>query len=318
MRSKKVEGLDIPWTALTLGCCQIAPSQAWGDACSAEDADRVVKTALEGGILAFDTAEGYGDGESERRLGKALGSRKNDVIIASKIWPDADLKLDEYQARLDGTLKALGRDYVDVYMIHWPGMFLDTMLKTGKMCDIMGAIKESGKARTIGISNFRARDIGLMTGKASMFSVNQVPYSLLQREYEGEHIKECEKAGIGYMAYSPSARGLLAGRLDEEALKAQARREYYLYTHPYLGESQGVRRTVQEIAEEINSTPINVALAWVIQKQNIITAVVGSRKVDQVKEFCAAGDITLSADQLARLNEESAEFHMVTSGITVS
>lgn len=318
MRSKKVEGLDIPWTALTLGCCQISPSEAWGDACTAEEADRVVKTALEGGIMAFDTAEGYGDGESERRLGKALGSRKNDVIIVSKIWPDADLKLEEYQSRLEGTLKALGRDYVDVYMVHWPGMFLDTMLKTGKMCDIMGALKESGKARTIGISNFRARDIGLMTGKASMFTANQVPYSLLQREYEGEHIKECEKAGIGYMAYSPSARGLLADRLDEEALKAQARREYYLYTHPYLGESQGVRRTVQEIAQEINTAPINVALAWVIQKQNIITAVVGSRKVDQVKEFCAAGDITLTADQLDRLNEESAEFHMTTSGIKVS
>ncbi len=309
MRSIKVEGLDIPWTALTFGCWQIAPSEGWGDVCSVEEADRVVKTALEGGIMAFDTAEGFGDGESERRLGKALGSRKNDVLIVSKIWPDAGLTLEAYQSRLEGTLKALGRDYVDVYLVHWPGMYLDTMLKTGKMCDIMAALKESGKARTVGISNFRAIDIGLMAGAASLFTVNQVPYNLLQREYEGEHLKKCERAGIGYMACSPSARGLLAGRLDEEALKAPSRKEYYLYWQPHLGDSQTVRHTVQEIAQEINTAPINVALAWVIQQKNITTAVVGSRKVDQVKEFCAAGEITLTSDQLDRLNKASALFH---------
>ena len=144
MRSKKVEGLNIPWTALTLGCLQLAPSKAWGDVCSADEADRVVKTALEGGIMAFDTAEGYGDGESERRLGKALGSRKNDVLIVSKIWPDAELTVEAYQKRLEGSLKALGRDYVDAYLVHWPGMYLDSMVKTRMMCDAMIALKESG------------------------------------------------------------------------------------------------------------------------------------------------------------------------------
>ena len=259
--------------------------------------------------MAFDTAEGYGDGESERRLGKALGSRKNDVLIISKIWPDAEMTVEGYQSRLEGTLKALGRDYVDAYLVHWPGMYLDTMVKTGKMCDIMAALKESGKARTVGISNFRAIDIGLMAGAASLFTVNQIPYNLLQREYEGEHLKQCERAGIGYMAYSPSARGLLAGRFDEEALKAPTRREYQLYKQPHFDDSQIVRHIVQEIAQEINTVPINVALAWVIQQKNITTAVVGSRKVDQVKEFCAAGEITLTSDQLDRLNKASAQFH---------
>jgi aryl-alcohol dehydrogenase-like predicted oxidoreductase len=309
MRSIKVEGIDIPWTALTLGCLQIAPSKAWGDACSAKEADRVVKTALEGGIMAFDTAEGYGDGESERRLGKALGSRKNDVLIVSKIWPDAEMTLEAYQSRLEGSLKALGRDHVDVYMIHWPGFYLDSMLKTGEMCDIMSALKESGKARTVGVSNFRAQDIGLMASSAPLFTLNQVPYNLLQRDYEGVHLKKCEKAGIGYMAYSPSARGLLAGRFEEEDLKAPTRQEYHLYQNPYFDDSQPVLHTVQEIAQEINTAPINVALAWVIQQKNITTAVVGSRKPDQVKQFCAAGEITLTSDQLDRLNEESARFH---------
>ena len=315
MRSIKIEGLDIPLTALTFGCWQIAPSEGWGDLCSAEEADRVVKTALEGGIMAFDTSEGFGDGESERRLGKALGSRKNDVLIISKIWPDAELTLEAYQSRLEGTLKALGRDYVDVYMVQWPGMYLDTIVKTGKMCDIMSALKESGKARTVGVSNFRAADIGQMAGAASLFAFNQVPYNLLQREYEGEQLERCERAGIGYMAYSPSARGLLGGRVDEDALKAPTRREHHLYYQPHLGDSQIVREVIQEISQEINTVPINVAIAWVLQQKNITTAVVGSRKVDQVKEFCAAGEITLTSDQLDRLSKASAVFHSASGRV---
>ena len=309
MRSKKIEGLDIPWTALTFGCMQIAPSKEWGDLCSVEEADRVVKSALEGGIMAFDTAECYGNGESERRLGRALGSRKNDVLIISKITPDAELTVEAYQSRLEGTLKNLGRNYVDAYLVHWPGMYLDTMEKTRKMCDIMAALKESGKTRTVGISNFQAKDIVLMAEAASLFTVNQIPYNLLKRAYEGGHLRQCEKASIGYMVCSPSARGLLAGRIDEEALKAPARQEYYLYGQPHFDNSQIVRDTVQEIAQEINTAPINVALAWVIEQKNITTTVVGASKVDQVKEFCAAGDITLTSDQLDRLNKESNLFH---------
>lgn len=309
MRSIKVEGLDIPWTALTLGGLQIAPSKEWGDMCSVEEADRVVKTALECGIMAFDTAESYGDGESERRLGRALGSRKNDVLIISKITPDAVMTFESYLSRLEGTLKNLGRDYVDAYLVHWPGMYIDSMDNTRKLCDVMSALKESGKTRTVGISNFKAKDIILMSDAASLFTVNQVPYNLLHRVYEGEHLRQCEKAGIGYMACSPSARGLLAGRFDEEALKAPARRDYHLYGQSSFNNSQNMRHTVQEIAQEINTAPINVALAWVIQQKNITTAVVGARKVDQVKEFCVAGDIALTSDQLDRLNEESALFH---------
>ncbi len=309
MRSIKVEGLDIPWTALTLGCLQIAPSKEWGDVCSVEEADRVVKTALEGGIMAFDTAESYGNGESERRLGRALGSRKNDVLIISKITPDAEMTVEAYQSRLEGTLKALGRDYVDAYLVHWPGMYIDSMDNMQKLCDVMAGLKESGKTRTLGISKFLAKDIILMSDAAPLFTVNQIPYNLLERKYEGEHLKQCEKASIGYMARSPSARGLLAGRFDEEALKAPTRRDYHLYGQPYFNNSEILRDTVQEIAQEINTAPINVALAWVIQQKNITTAVVGARKVDQVKEFCAAGDITLTSDQLDRLNKESNLFH---------
>ncbi|MEK9629499.1 MAG: aldo/keto reductase [Nitrospinota bacterium] len=309
MRSIKVEGLDIPWTAITLGGMQIAPGKEWGDRCSEEEAERIVKTALDCGIMAFDTAEAYGDGESERRLGKALGSRINDVLIFSKITPDVEMSTEGYMGRLEGTLKNLGRDYVDGYLVHWPGYYVDSFQDMQRLCEVMASLKDSGKTRTIGITSFLAKDIILMSQAASQFTVNQVPYSLLHRQYEGENLRECEKAGIGFMACSPTARGLLAGKLGEEVINVPARTEYQLYSPSAINDSRGTRDTVQEIAQEINTAPINVALAWVIQRKNITTTVVGASKADQVKEFSAATEITLTSDQLDRLNEESALFH---------
>ena len=135
MRYLKCDGLDKKWSVLTLGCWQIAQSEGWGDVCEPKDSEAVVKTALDSGFTAFDTAEGYGDGESERRLGKALGGKKDNVIIISKIWPDAKLTLSEYQKRLEGTLRALNRDYVDVYLVHWPGQFFNTGSASGHFVD---------------------------------------------------------------------------------------------------------------------------------------------------------------------------------------
>ncbi|MBI5427453.1 MAG: aldo/keto reductase [Nitrospinae bacterium] len=125
MRYVKCRGIDKDWSAVTLGRWQIGPSEGWGDACAPQEADAVVKTALDCGITAFDTAEGYGDGESERRLGKALGSRKREVIVVSKIWPDAELDLESYRERLDGSLKALQRDLVSagIWTIRGVGLY---------------------------------------------------------------------------------------------------------------------------------------------------------------------------------------------------
>ena len=265
-----------------------------------------MKTALDGGITAFDTAEGYGDGESERRLGKALGTRKNDVLIISKIWPDADLTVAAYQERLEGTLRALARDFVDVYLVHWAGSYFNTPDKSKKLADIMTALRDSGKAKTVGLSNFEAEDLSRLGGDLSQFAVNQISYNLLEREYEGETLELCERAGVSGMAYSPSARGLLGGRLKADT---PTRKEYEVYREPLFTHSKEVLKTVQQIAGEINEPPINVAVAWVLSRRNILTAVVGSRKPEQIKQYCRAGDLTLSPDHRSRLTAASDAFH---------
>jgi len=313
LRYLKCKGLEKKWSVVTLGCWQIAPSEGWGDVCSLQSADAVVKSALDHGITAFDTAEGYGDGESERRLGNALGNKRNDVIIISKIWPDASLTSSAYLARLNNTLRALNRDYVDVYLIHFPSSYFNSIEQSKKLCDLMMELKETGKAVTVGLSNFMEPNLLRLGKEIDSFAVNQVPYNILQRKYEGKTREICRNSAISYMAYSPTAQGLLAGRLSKQALNFPARKWNTLYQEPLFTKSKPVRDIINSIAKEIKMQPIAVALAWVLEQKNILTAVVGSRKADQVPEFAVAGSFKLSKDHLKRLNTESDSFLRMTN-----
>lgn len=310
----RIKGIDKDWSRITLGCWQIAPSGGWGDICPPEDAERVVRTALDHGITAFDTAEGYGDGESERRLGKALGSKKDSAIIISKIWPDADLTLKAYQNCLENSLKALGRDYVDLYLIHWPGNYFNTHDKSSQLAEFMRTLKKSGKATAVGLSNFQSRDLALLGNNLKTFSMNEVPYSLLDRAYEGETLNLCKNAGIPYMAFSPTAQGLLAKPMQREDLEMPTRKHHFLYQDQVYPQAKKVWQTVRDIADELGRKPVEVALAWVLTRGNIFTAIVGSRKPEQVREFARSSDLKLSPEQIQRLTTASDQFPMVKKG----
>ena len=314
MNHGRINGIDKDWSRITLGCWQIAPSGGWGNICSPKDAERVVHTALDHGITAFDTAEGYGDGESERRLGKALGSQKDSVIIISKIWPDAELTLKTYQQCLDNSLKALGRDYVDLYLIHWPGSYFNNRDKSARLAEIMNSLKQSGKATTVGLSNFQSQDLRLLGKQLQTFVMNEVPYSLLDRAYEGETLSLCKNSGIPYMAFSPTAQGLLARPMSREDLKMPTRTNSSLYVASVYPHAKKVWQTVRDIADELSHKPIEVALAWVLTRDNIFTAIVGSRKQEQVAEFAKSAELKLSSGQLERLTKASDAFPMVKKG----
>ena len=314
MKYSHIKGIEKDWSRITLGCWQIAPSGGWGDICSGKDAEKVVRTALDQGITAFDTAEGYGDGESERRLGKALGSQKDSAIIISKIWPEAGQTLKDYQKALDNSLKALGRDYVDLYLIHWPGNYFNSPEKSNLLTEHMLALKQSGKASTIGLSNFRVGDIKLIGNNIKEFSLNEVPYSLLDRSYEGETLSLCRKTDMQYMAFSPTAQGLLARPMKTEDLEMPTRKMHHLFQSTNYPKAKEVWEIVRIIANELDCNPIEVAVAWVLKQENIFTAIVGSRKPEQVQDFASAGDLELSQEHLARLTEASNAFPALKVG----
>ncbi len=308
MKYGRVEGIEKDWSRVTLGCWQIAPSGGWGDVCTPKDAEKVVRAALDHGITAFDTAEGYGDGESERRLGKALGPQKDSAIIVSKICPDADLTLKAYQKALENSLKALKRDYVDLYLIHWPGNYFNNREKSARLTEYLLSLKQSGKATTVGLSNFKAADLKLLGNRINDFTLNEVPYSLLDRAYEGETLEVCKQGDIPYMAFSPTAQGLLARSMNEEDLKMPTRKMHHLFHPSTYPHAKKVWETVRIVANEMGCNPVEVAVAWVLKQDNIFTAIVGSRKPQQVEEFAAAGELELSGEHLARLTQSSNEF----------
>ena len=311
MKYSRIEGIEKDWSRITLGCWQIAPSGGWGDICSEKDAEKVVRAAIDQGITAFDTAEGYGDGESERRLGKALGSQKDSAIIISKIWPEPNQTLKEYQKALDNSLKALGRDYVDLYLIHWPGNYFNSPKKSSLLTEYMLSLKQSGKASSIGLSNFKAKDIKLLGNNTKEFTLNEIPYSLLDRGYEGETLSLCKQSNMQYMAFSPTAQGLLARPMKAEDFELPTRKMHHLFQPSIFPKTKNVWETVRIIATELSCNPIEVAVAWVLKQENIFTAIVGSRKPEQVEEFASAGDLELSREHLSRLTKASNDFPAV-------
>ena len=233
------------------------------------------------------------------------------VIIISKIWPESDQTLKDYQKALNNSLKALNRDYVDLYLMHWPGNYFNSHEKSARLIEYMLALQQSGKTTTIGLSNFKADDLELLGNSIKEFSLNEVPYSLLDRSYEGETRDLSKKNDMQYMAFSPTAQGLLARTLKDEDLKLPTRRTHHLFQSSIYTEAKKVWETVRMIANKLGCNPIEVAIAWVLQQENIFTAIIGSRKPQQVAEFAPAGDLKLSQDHLSRLTEASNAFPAV-------
>jgi aryl-alcohol dehydrogenase-like predicted oxidoreductase len=314
MRYFEFEPFDKKWSVITFGCWQIGSCKNWGGFCSPKNADKVIRLALDHGITAFDTAKKYGDGESERRLGKALGNKKYETIIISKIWPTVELNLPKFMKQLDSSLQSLDRDYLDVYLVHWPGNYCSTSDTSKQLCDIMISLKESGKVKSIGLSNFHYEMLKSLGKELPKFSINQVPYNLLRRGYEGETLKVCKSAGISYMAYSPLAQGLLAGVVSEEARKFVARKDNRLYQEPYLTYALNFLKSLEEIAKETNKGLLELALAWVRSQENVSTVIVGAKTQDYISIMAKAGDFDLSKELLDRMTSLSDSFPMVKKG----
>ena len=195
--------------------------------------------------------------------------------------------------------------------MHWPGNYFNSHEKSARLIEYMLTLKQSGKTIAIGLSNFKADDLELLGDSIKEFSLNQVPYSLLDRSYEGKTRDLSKKNDMQYMAFSPTAQGLLARTLKDEDLKLPTRRTHHLFQPSTYPKAKKVWEAVRMIANELDCNPIEVAIAWVLQQENIFTAIIGSRKAQQVAELAPAGDLKLSQDHLSRLTEASNAFPTV-------
>ncbi len=278
-------------------------------------AEPIVRSAAEGGINFYDTADTYSQGASEIATGRLLGKlfTREEVVVATKVFMPmtpgengGGLSRKHVLSAIDASLQRLGMDYVDLYQIH---RFDDRT----PIAETMGALNDivrAGKARYIGASSMFAWQFAKAQNVAerhgfSRFSSMQNHYNLIYREEEREMIPLCLDEGVGVIPWSPLARGLLAGTRTRAGARQTPRAESdqftdYLYSQPT---DFDVVERVAELAGERGEPPARVALAWLLNKPGVTAPIVGATKPGHLEDALAAEQLELSAEEISRLEE---------------
>jgi aryl-alcohol dehydrogenase (NADP+) len=290
---------------------------AWRPWILSEAAGRpFIKRALEHGINLFDTADMYSLGKSEEVLGRALKdfASRDKVVVATKVYSpmsddpnDRGLSRKHLMASIDGSLRRLGMDYVDLYQIHrW-----DAETPIEETLRALDDIVRSGKARYIGASSMMSWQFAKALYLAdrhgwTRFASMQNHYNLVYREEEREMLPLCREEGIGVLPWSPLARGFLAGnRKRGSERSATAREQSDTFAHDlYYGDADyDVVERVVEIASAKGLAPAQVALAWLLRQPGVTAPIVGASKMEQLDQAIAALDVRLTDEEARRLEE---------------
>ena len=306
-----LEALDIKLSCLGLGGEQLG-GHGWGKVSETEMVNAVHK-AIGSGITFFDTAPIYGLGHSEELLGKALGAERKNVILATKVgftWKKNDTFegcIDNSPANInqeiDTSLKRLRTDYIDFYQIHWP----DPNTPVEDTLFAMKKLKQSGKIRCIGCCNFPL-DLLKEAVKYGEIRTIQIPYSLVDRKFEGDLLPFCGENNIAVLAYSPIARGFLSGKYDKDTTfglddrRSRSGDEYF--QGEALMKNLEILKRLKFVAKKLGKTPSQIAVRWVLENTYITTAIFGAKNSVQVEENTAASDFTLSQEDMEFLNKD--------------
>jgi aryl-alcohol dehydrogenase (NADP+) len=309
-------------TRLCLGMMTYGSSQWREWVLDEEQARPFVRRALELGINFFDTADIYSNGRSEEILGRAIKDfgRREELVIATKVFMpmgegpnQRGLSRLHIMQAIDASLRRLGMDYVDLYQIHrW-----DSETPIEETLEALHDVVKSGKARYIGASSMYAWQFARSLYLADQhgwtrFISMQNHYNLIYREEEREMLPLCRAEGVGVIPWSPLARGFLAGNRAKEEWGSTVRARVDDFAHSmYYQESdfQIVERVV-ELAGRLGHSPTQIALAWLSHQPGVTAPIVGASKMQHLEDAVAALAITLSAEQLAYL-EELYQPHLV-------
>ncbi len=311
-------GLQV--SRVCLGCMSYGQAATpgvmqWHWTLDEDESRRHIRRAVDAGINFFDTANIYSNGASEEVTGRALRdfARRDEVVVATKVWGPVStgpngrgLSRKAILAEIDKSLRRLGMDYVDLYITH--RYDYDTPLE--ETLEALDAVVRAGKARYLGASSMHAwqfmKALGLQraNGWAPFISMQNY-YNLLYREDEREMLRLCASEGIGVTPWSPLARGRLARPWTPDATTDRGRTDAIaslLYGKTVDVDKAVIDRT-NDVARERGVSPAQVAMAWILSKPVVTSPIVGATKAHHLDDAVAALDLTLSSDEVARLEE---------------
>jgi aryl-alcohol dehydrogenase-like predicted oxidoreductase len=315
MRYRRLGSSDLTVSVLALGTTGWGAHKEFGEV-DLDGARRQVSVALDAGVNLFDTAETYGDGRCEEMLGVALGSRRDEALIATKVF--FGTSGDPYGVGLsrrhivwscDQSLRRLGTDHLDVLQMHgWDG--------TVPLPETLSALDElvrSGKVRAVGVSNWSAWHLMKALGISERdglprFACQQIYYSLQAREAEYELVPLSLDQGVGILVWSPLAGALLTGRWRRGAPPPADSRRMRGWPDPPIYDEERLWATIDvlvEIADARGCDVPEVALAYLLHKPGVTSLVIGARTAEQLVQNLPASDLGLDAEEMRRLDEVS-------------
>ncbi len=259
---------------------------------------KAMRAAYDAGVTTFDTAEVYGNGHSERILGRALSDVRDKVVLATKVFSN-HLKYNQVIQACHRSLKNLQTDYIDLYQVHWPpGSFGHARVPMEEIMRALNELKDQGKIRAIGISNFSRMQIEEIAQYGEIVSL-QPPYSLFWRMVESDAAPFCRDQGITLLAYSPMAQGLLTGKFSAQHQfdKGDHRAANRLFQPENFQRAQSALNRLKPLAEKYEVTLGQLALAWVIAQPDTC-AIAGARNAEQAVANAAAAQIKLPQEDL--------------------
>ena len=282
----------------------------WAAAWGPQDDDEAVgaiRRAVELGINWVDTAAVYGLGHSEELVARALknvpeADRPYVFTKCSLVWDEGGdisnvLKKDSVKRECEDSLRRLQVDVIDLYQIHWPRP--DGDIEEG--WEALSELKDEGKVRHVGVSNFDAGQMGRADAVAPVETL-QPPYNMLRRGVEDEILPYARENDVGVIVYSPMASGLLTGKMTRERVENMPsddwRRNNEQFNDPRLSKNLDLVEKLREIGQRHDKSPAEVAIAWTLRHPAVSAAIVGGRRPDQVDGIVGAADFRLSEDEI--------------------
>lgn len=301
---------DISVTPVAMGCWPIAGITSID--VTEEQSLRTLEAAFDTGINFFDTAYCYGyDGESETLIARALGSRRDRIVIATKCGihyenrkQAKDGRPETIRRECETSLRRLNTDVIDLYYLHAP----DPAVPVEKSAEEFARLLAEKKIRSVGVSNFTLEQLRQFSTVLTP-NAYQPHYNMLQREIEQSQLPWCVEHDVSTMVYWPLMKGLLAGKLtrDHRFDPKDGRQKYPMFQGDEWHKNHDFLDALRPVADETGRTLAQVVINWTIQRPGITVALCGAKRPDQIRDNAAAMQWSLTPEQIARIDRAIAD-----------